>query len=91
MNAATVVDGLLASVERGRFEAEPALLETLLDGLGYEPLIPLIVWFADAPPTSSRDAIEAIITRQLSDEPLGAVAGLSACIWAAARLRAGSF
>jgi len=69
MNAATVVDGLLASVERGRFEAEPALLETLLDGLGYEPLIPLIVWFADAPPTSSRDAIEAIITRQLSDEP----------------------
>ena len=69
MNAAPVVDGLLASVERGRFEAEPAPLETLLDGLGYEALIPLIVWFADAPPTSSREAIEAIVTRQLSDQP----------------------
>ena len=69
MNAAPAVDGLLASVERARFEAEPALLETLLDGLGYEPLIPLIVWFADAPPTLSREAIEAIVTRQLSDQP----------------------
>jgi HEAT repeat protein len=69
MNTVSAVDGLLSAIERGLFYAEPALLETLLGGLGYDPLVPLIVWFADAPPTLPREVIEAILTRQLRDQP----------------------
>ncbi len=66
LNAAPVIDGLLGAVERRLFAAEPQALRTLLEGLGYEALVPLVAWFADAPPTVSRHAIEGILTQQLS-------------------------
>ncbi len=64
MNAAAAVSGLLASVDRGVFAAAPDLLPTLLEGLGYDALVPLVAWFADAPATSVRHVIEHAVTKQ---------------------------
>ncbi|QJR37086.1 HEAT repeat domain-containing protein [Gemmatimonas groenlandica] len=66
LNAASAIDGLISAVERGAFAAAPVTLEPLLEGLGYDALVPLVAWFADAPLNSSRQTVEGIVTRQLA-------------------------